>query len=518
MYPGAFVSFVKDHVKYFKKDVLLTDVMGIKGSIPDEIDRLLGPEMDFVPAHPMAGREGKGYGQSTSRIFEGANFIVIKRKENRPENVAWLRAIALQIGCGRVVELSAREHDGIIAYTSDLPHIMAVSLMNSDSMKENTKYFIAGSFRDATRVADINGTLWSDLFLLNKEPVIAEIERLETQLEKWKKALKEGDRKTLLVMMDEAKKKRRDMFYGKIDVALGQDSYTIEIARGLWKDVGTKIRSLSKAEKVAVITDDTVDALYGKALEEKLSKEGFMVRRFIFPHGEHHKTLAVFETMVRACAQFGMTRSDLVVALGGGVVGDLAGFVAASFLRGIDFIQIPTTLLSQIDSSVGGKVAVDLPEGKNLVGAFYQPRGVFIDPDLLDTLPVRYLHDGFAEVIKCGAFGSADFLPRWNRFLMIGRFLLQPNPSFIAASLSRLRLSKKTSAIRGPVWFLILVIPSDMLWNGIITMKSIPMGKALALGWSVLPKMRSVWDLLKRARPRKSRPCWLVLAFLQAFP
>lgn len=195
----------------------------------------------------------------------------------------------------------------------------------------------------------------------------------------------------------------------KIDVALGQDSYTIEIARGLWKDVGTKIRSLSKAEKVAVITDDTVDALYGKALEEKLSKEGFMVRRFIFPHGEHHKTLAVFETMVRACAQFGMTRSDLVVALGGGVVGDLAGFVAASFLRGIDFIQIPTTLLSQIDSSVGGKVAVDLPEGKNLVGAFYQPRGVFIDPDLLDTLPVRYLHDGFAEVIKCGAFGSADF-------------------------------------------------------------------------------------------------------------
>lgn len=198
----------------------------------------------------------------------------------------------------------------------------------------------------------------------------------------------------------------------KIDVALGQDSYTIEIARGLWKDVGTKIRSLSKAEKVAVITDDTVDALYGKALEEKLSKEGFMVRRFIFPHGEHHKTLAVFETMVRACAQFGMTRSDLVVALGGGVVGDLAGFVAASFLRGIDFIQIPTTLLSKIDSSVGGKVAVDLPEGKNLVGAFYQPRGVFIDPDLLDTLPVRYLHDGFAEVIKCGAFGSADFFCR----------------------------------------------------------------------------------------------------------
>ena len=107
----------------------------------------------------------------------------------------------------------------------------------------------------------------------------------------------------------------------KIDVALGKDSYTIEIARGLWKHVGTKIRRLSQAEKAAVITDDTVDALYGKAIEEKLSKEGFTVRRFVFPHGETHKTLAVFESMVRSCAQFGMTRSDLVVALGGGVVG-----------------------------------------------------------------------------------------------------------------------------------------------------------------------------------------------------
>ncbi len=215
MYPGAFVPFVRDHVQYFRDDVVLTDVMGIKGDTPDRIDELLGPRMDFVPAHPMAGREGKGYGQSTSRIFEGANFIIIKRPHNRPDHVAWLKSIALQIGCGRVVELTAREHDGIIAYTSDLPHIMAVSLMNSDSMQKNTKYFIAGSFRDATRVADINASLWTDLFLFNKEPVLAEIDKLEAQLEKWKKALRENDRETLGAMMDAAKKKRRDMFYGK---------------------------------------------------------------------------------------------------------------------------------------------------------------------------------------------------------------------------------------------------------------------------------------------------------------
>lgn len=215
MYPSAFVPFVKENRQYFKPDVLLTDVMGIKGSIPDQIDALLGPDMDFVPTHPMAGREGKGYSQSTSQIFQGANFILIKRANNRPEHEDWLRNMAYELGCARVVELTVEEHDSIIAYTSDLPHVLAVSLINSDSMQENTKYFVAGSFRDATRVADINATLWSDLFLLNKGPVIREINKMEQQLERWKSALQQDDTEELVTMMDQAKKKRRDMFYGK---------------------------------------------------------------------------------------------------------------------------------------------------------------------------------------------------------------------------------------------------------------------------------------------------------------
>lgn len=215
MYPSVFVPFVKANMQYFKPDVLLTDVMGIKGSIPDQIDALLGPEMDFVSTHPMAGREGKGYSQSTSQIFQGANFILIKRDSNRPEHEQWLRNMAYELGCARVVELTVEEHDSIIAYTSDLPHVLAVSLINSDSMQENTKYFVAGSFRDATRVADINATLWSDLFLLNKGPVIGEINKMEQQLERWKNALQQDDREELVTMMDQAKKKRRDMFYGK---------------------------------------------------------------------------------------------------------------------------------------------------------------------------------------------------------------------------------------------------------------------------------------------------------------
>jgi 3-dehydroquinate synthase len=202
----------------------------------------------------------------------------------------------------------------------------------------------------------------------------------------------------------------------KIRVDLGKDSYDIEIGRGLFAGVGKKIRQLSKADKVAIITDAVVDQLYGAKLENLLSAEGFAVRRFAFPAGEDHKNLAVYEKMLRACADFAMTRKDLIVVLGGGVPGDLGGFVAASYLRGISFIQIPTTILAQIDSSVGGKVAVDLPEGKNLVGAFYQPKGVFIDPDLLATLPKRYVHDGLAEVIKCAAFGNAELFQTMEKF------------------------------------------------------------------------------------------------------
>ena len=198
----------------------------------------------------------------------------------------------------------------------------------------------------------------------------------------------------------------------KITVDLGPNSYDIEIAKGLGTRMGKRIRELSSADKVAIITDTTVDALYGALLEKQLAEEQFTVRRIVFPAGENHKNLTTLATVYSQMADFGLTRKDLVVTLGGGVVGDLGGFAGATFLRGIDFIQVPTTLLAQIDSSVGGKVAVDLPAGKNLVGSFYQPKGVLIDPQLLTSLPPRYLHDGLAEVIKCGAFGDEELFAK----------------------------------------------------------------------------------------------------------
>ncbi|MBR4909504.1 MAG: 3-dehydroquinate synthase [Acidaminococcaceae bacterium] len=194
-----------------------------------------------------------------------------------------------------------------------------------------------------------------------------------------------------------------------VHVDLGLKSYEIEIERGLLPRLGRKIKTLlPKAEKAAVITDSNVGPLYASVLKKSLEKEGIAVTVLTFKAGEESKNLQTLGTLYDGLAEAGLTRSDAVIALGGGVTGDMGGLAAATFLRGVAFIQIPSSLLATVDSSVGGKVAVDLPSGKNLVGAFYQPKAVYIDPDLLKTLPVRYLHDGLAEVIKYGCIRDRD--------------------------------------------------------------------------------------------------------------
>ena len=192
-----------------------------------------------------------------------------------------------------------------------------------------------------------------------------------------------------------------------ITVDLGAKAYKIEIEAGLLDRIGTKARLLSQATKAAIITDSNVDFLYGQRLENSLNGSGFAVTRIVFNAGEQSKNLKTLENVYARLAEIGLTRSDLIITLGGGVPGDLGGMAAATFLRGVDFIQVPTSLLAQIDSSVGGKVAVDLPAGKNLVGSFYQPKAVFIDPEMLKTLPVRFLHDGLAEALKYGCIRNA---------------------------------------------------------------------------------------------------------------
>lgn len=183
--------------------------------------------------------------------------------------------------------------------------------------------------------------------------------------------------------------------------------YDVLIERGLLSQAGQVLKAvLGKTCKAAILTDDTVSALYGDAVEQSLRADGFETCRFAMPHGEANKTLAVWGSMLDALAENHLTRTDCVVALGGGVVGDMAGFAAASYLRGIPFMQIPTTLLAMVDSSVGGKTGANLPSGKNQVGAFYQPRVVLCDPDTLQTLPRDTLADGVAESIKYGVLGN----------------------------------------------------------------------------------------------------------------
>ena len=154
-----------------------------------------------------------------------------------------------------------------------------------------------------------------------------------------------------------------------------------------------------------IISDDNVFPLYGEQL--KTSLYDYEVHELVLPHGEPTKAFGTLPTLYNALLKQKFSRSDLIIALGGGVIGDLAGFAAASYLRGIRLVQIPTSLLAQVDSSVGGKVAVDLPQGKNLVGAFYHPKLVLIDPQVLHTLPSHFIMDGMGEVIKYGCIKDA---------------------------------------------------------------------------------------------------------------
>ena len=188
--------------------------------------------------------------------------------------------------------------------------------------------------------------------------------------------------------------------------------YDVYIERGIIDNCSEYAKKLSSAQKVTVITDSNVAPLYLQRVVSSLTGSGFSVNTHIFSAGEKSKTLSSILEMYNSLAEFGMTRKDLIIALGGGVTGDMAGFAAASYLRGIDFIQIPTTLLAQVDSSVGGKTGVDIPQGKNLVGAFHQPIAVLIDPDTLATLPKEYVCDGMAEVIKYGCIKDSAFFEK----------------------------------------------------------------------------------------------------------
>lgn len=192
----------------------------------------------------------------------------------------------------------------------------------------------------------------------------------------------------------------------KLTVDLGKNSYPIYIENNILSSAREYISKVFSGKKIMIVSDDNVYPLYGDALTKNLEKE-YDCYHLVLPHGESTKSFESLPKIYAALLDAKFSRSDAIIALGGGVIGDLAGFAASSFLRGIKMIQIPTSLLAQVDSSVGGKVAVDLPQGKNLVGAFYQPSLVLIDPLGLRTLSKRFINDGMGEVIKYGCIRDA---------------------------------------------------------------------------------------------------------------
>jgi 3-dehydroquinate synthase len=194
-----------------------------------------------------------------------------------------------------------------------------------------------------------------------------------------------------------------------VNVALGERAYDIVVGRNQIATLGARAAALKPGARAAVVTDDTVAGLHLEAVEAALGAGGLAASRIVVEAGEGTKSFAGFERVCEALIAAKVERGDLVVALGGGVVGDLAGFAAATVRRGLDYIQVPTTLLAQVDSSVGGKTAINSSYGKNLIGAFYQPILVVADTALLDTLPPRQFRAGYAEVVKYGLLGDAGF-------------------------------------------------------------------------------------------------------------
>ncbi|PZL73376.1 3-dehydroquinate synthase [Enterococcus plantarum] len=194
----------------------------------------------------------------------------------------------------------------------------------------------------------------------------------------------------------------------KLTVTLPNHSYDLTIEKGLLKSIGSWVKELWLPQKIVIITDTNVQPLYGEQVQKSLKEAGFETATFVIKAGEQSKSLSVAAEVYDVLADEGMTRSDGIIALGGGVVGDLAGFVASTYMRGLHFLQVPTTLLAQVDSSIGGKTAVNTKKAKNLVGTFAQPDGVLIDPDTLDTLEVRRIQEGIAEIIKSAAIADQD--------------------------------------------------------------------------------------------------------------
>lgn len=211
LYPSLVLDFLRKHRDNFKKGAIITDVTGIKETFIKEALEIIPDYVDFVFGHPMAGREKKGIDFASKEVFKGANYLITPQSKNKTENIELIENLVKQIGFNRIRTITPKEHDNIISFTSQLPHAIAVALINSDSQEFDTGAFIGDSYRDLTRIANINEELWSELFLGNKENLLRKIEDFEKQLDLIKDALRTGDRETLTTLFKESGRRREKL-------------------------------------------------------------------------------------------------------------------------------------------------------------------------------------------------------------------------------------------------------------------------------------------------------------------
>jgi prephenate dehydrogenase len=211
LYPDLIVEFIRDNQENFKKDAIITDTSGIKGDIVNNVNSFISENIDFISGHPMAGNENKGLDYASKDLFKNTNYIITPNKKNKEENIEVIITLAKKMGCRNVVKIDPERHDEIIALTSHLTHVLAVTLVNSNILDIDTRLFIGGSFRDASRVALINSELWSQLLISNKKHVVSQIEIFENNLKFIKNAIMNDDINYLQDKFNEASCKRREL-------------------------------------------------------------------------------------------------------------------------------------------------------------------------------------------------------------------------------------------------------------------------------------------------------------------
>lgn len=211
VYPKDVPAFLREHGSCLRPGTVLTDVSGIKGPLCRELDDLLAPGVDFVLGHPMAGREKEGIDFASAEVFLGANYLIVPRPGNREESIRLVEDLVRELGFGRIRRISPEEHDRMIGFTSQLPHVLAVALINSDRHPQETSSFVGDSYRELTRIANINGPLWSQLFLGNRENLLLAMEDFEMQFQELKEAIKKEDEERLMERFCESSRRRLEL-------------------------------------------------------------------------------------------------------------------------------------------------------------------------------------------------------------------------------------------------------------------------------------------------------------------